>query len=134
MLFLNKFRRFTSRILFLFNNLYFNSVFFHFNSILYSFKKWSNVVPFFYLPKPVKLLINNKKSKLNHYDYLLYLRQIIGGFLESLTQKKIFLKISTKLRIRKKIKNLLFFIYKKHRNYQNSIGRGFFFNEMLFVC
>jgi hypothetical protein len=58
----------------------------------------------------------------------------MGGFLETLTQKKIFLKIGTKLRIKKKIKHSLFFLYKKHRNYQNSIGRGFFFNEMLFVC
>jgi len=134
MLFLNKFRRFIPRILFLFTNLHNNSVTFHFNSILNNFKKWSNVVPFFYLPKTIKLLINNKKSRLTHYDYLIYLRQIMGGFLETLTQKKIFLKIGTKLRIKKKIKHSLFFLYKKHRNYQNSIGRGFFFNEMLFVC
>jgi len=92
------------------------------------------VVPFFYLPLSVKSLVTSKKSKLTHHDYLLYLRQIMGGFLESLCQKKIFLKISTKLRIKMKIRRVLLFLYKKHRNYQNSIGRGFFFNEMLFVC
>jgi len=134
LLFLNRFRRFIPRILFLFNNLYNTDTLFHLSSTLNTFGKWSNVVPFFYLSKPIKLLINSKKSRLNHYDYLLYLRQIMGGFLESLTQKKIFLKINTKLRIKKKIKYSLFFLYKKHRNYQNSIGRGFFFNEMLFVC
>ena len=134
LLFLNKFRRIIPHIIFLYKNFYNSTQTIHFKNILNSFKKWSNVIPFFYLPTSVKLLVKSKKTKLTHYDYLLYLRQIIGGFLESITQKKIFLKITTKLRIRKKIKKALFFLYKKHRNYQNSIGRGFFFNEMLFVC
>lgn len=134
LLFLNKFRRVIPHIIFLYKNFYNSTQTIHFKRILNSFKKWSNVIPFFYLPSSVKLLVKSKKTKLTHYDYLLYLRQIIGGFLESITQKKIFLKITTKLRIRKKIKKALFFLYKRHRNYQNSIGRGFFFNEMLFVC
>lgn len=80
------------------------------------------------------MLIKSNKSRLTHYDYLLYLRQIMGGFFEAFCQKRIFFKISTKLKITSKIKKGLLFLYKKHRNYQNSIGRGFFFNEMLFVC
>lgn len=134
MLLANKFRKFLPKLIHILQLFYNFNTSLYFTKYITEFKKWSNVIPFFYLPQKIKSLVKSKTSQLTHFDYLLYLRQMMGGFLESLCQKKIFLKISTKLRIKGKIKKGLLFLYKKHRNYQNSIGRGFFFNEMLFVC
>lgn len=130
----NKFRRLLPKLITLTHFFYQKNIQIYFSNYLSIFKKWSNVVPFFYLPRSIKFLVTTKKNQFTHIDYLVYLKQIIGGFLESLSSRKIFFRLSTRLRVTLRIKKALFFLYKKHRNYQTSIGRGFFFNEMLFVC
>jgi len=106
----------------------------HFNFQISTTYKWSSITPFFYLPLNTKKLIRKETSKPVKESYLVYLRQYFGGFFESLLKRKVFLKITTKLKIKKKIKNIFLYLYNKHRNYQYSIGRGFFLQEMLFVC
>ena len=129
-----QFRRYLSNLSKLLTKIKTNFFLNHFNSQISTTFKWSNTTPFFYLPLNTKKLIRKETSKPARESYLVYLRQYFGGFFESLLKRKVFLKITTKLKIKKNIKTVFLYLYNKHRNYQYNIGRGFFLHEMLFVC
>ena len=129
-----QFRRYMGIISKIFSQVKTNTLQSHFNSYISLDGKWSNIIPFFYLPDNTKKLIKKETTKPMRESYLVYLRQYFGGFFEFLLKRKIFLKITTKLKITINIKKIFLYLYNKHRNYQYNIGRGFFFQEMLFVC
>lgn len=73
------------------------------------------------------------QTKTEEHDFSVYIRQYLGGFIENLVGRKIFLKIRTRIKVSKKVRRILLDIYRINRVWQKIIGAGFYFFDMLSV-
>lgn len=94
---------------------------------------YNNVYPLFLLPATVGKFLKKKKETILDEELSLFFRHHLGGFLESFTHKKIFIKIITRLKINNEILSIIKQIAQTHTAFQKSVGRGFFLEEMIFI-
>lgn len=91
-------------------NLFINA---HFTSNYLNFYKyWSNTTPFFYLDQNIINSLIRIQAREETEDFSVYLRQYLGGFIENLVGRKVFIKIRTKIDIPLNIKQSLADIYR----------------------
>ena len=91
-------------------NFYFNKS--SISNYLTLYKYWSNTTPFFYLDDTVVSSVIKIQAKSEEHDFSVYIRQYLGGFIENLVGRKIFLKIRTKINISNSARRILLDIYK----------------------
>ena len=94
---------------------------------------YNNVYPLFLLPSAVGKFLKKKKETILDEELSLFFRHHLGGFLESFTHKKIFIKIITRLKINNEVLSIIKQITQTHTAFQKSVGRGFFLEEMIFI-
>jgi hypothetical protein len=97
-------------------------------------KLWTNVLPSAYLPKSIRSAAIKKQFFKKSQGYSIFLRQYLGGFFESLTDRKIFIKIKPHLSIPRNIEKFISLLAEEFRPLKAVMGKNFYIKEMMLVC
>lgn len=79
----------------------------------------------------IQKILLNKSEKAAESNISVFLRQYLGGFLESFFQSKVFIRIIPYLDFPILVSTALKLFTFEYKTYQRSIGAGFFLDEMV---
>lgn len=101
----------------------------NFNNYLY----YNNVYPMFLFPPKIVNVFKKKQEAIIDEELSLFFRHHLGGFLEFFTNRKIFVRIVSRLKISSDILLWIKQIVQTHTAFQKLLGKGFFLEEMIFI-